>query len=165
MNHSLPYQRWAFLTFVVATLGLACHPALDAPGLPLYPNSETTRLPRSQIALVAGPIDKIDGQVVLDQGGRFELLPGCHIVELDRRVIADGNTLSGGMHFSGQFPSTIYAIRMQAGARYEILRQIYSNGIGIGSRVILTAREEQPNGAVTDLVPARSADDIKACRG
>lgn len=47
---SVPSERRAFLILAVATLGLACiHPAVDAPGVPLYPNGEATRLPRSQI--------------------------------------------------------------------------------------------------------------------
>ena len=35
---SVPYERRAFIVLAVATLGLACiHPAVDAPGVPLYP--------------------------------------------------------------------------------------------------------------------------------
>jgi hypothetical protein len=159
---SWPHQRWAVLTLAAATLALGCHPGVDAPGVPLYPNGETVRLPRSQVALVAGPIAKIDEKDVADQGGRFELLPGCHIVELDRRLIADGNTLSGGMYWTGSFPSTIYAIRAKAGNRYEIRRDILSDGAG--GRLVLSASEEAPGGAVTDLVQATSAQDITACK-
>jgi hypothetical protein len=160
---SLPYERWAFLTLAAVTLVLGCHPGVEAPGVPLYPNgSETTRLPRSEIAMVAGPIAKIDGQDVGDQGGRFELLPGCHVVELDRRMVPDGNNLSGGMYWTGQFPSTTYAIRMKAGARYDIRRDIFADGQT--GRIVLSARSEEASGAMADLVPATSEEEIAACR-
>lgn len=162
MIRSLPRQPRTFLTLAVVTLTLACHPGVDAPGVPLYPNAETTRLPRSQIALVAGPIAKIDGGEVVDQGGRFELLPGCHVVELDHRMVPDGNNLSGGMYWTGSFPSTTYAIRMKAGARYEFRRDIFADGQT--GRLVLSAREEEASGAMTDLDPAKSAEEIKACR-
>lgn len=162
MIRSVPYPRWGVLTLAVATLGLACHPGVEAPGVPLYPNGATARLPRNQVALVAGPIAKIDGQEVVDEGGRYELLPGCHVVELDRRMIADGNNLSGGMYWTGQFPNATYAIHMKAGAHYEIRREIFADGQS--GRVVLSAREEQPNGAVADLEPAKSAAEINACK-
>lgn len=164
MNRYLPppHERWVFLALAVLTLGLACYPGVEPPGVPLYPNSATTRLPRNQVALVAGPIAKIDGQEVVDQGGRYELLPGCHVVELDRRMIADGNNLSGGMYWTGQFPNATYAIHMKAGAHYEIRRDIFADGQS--GRVVLSAREEEPSGAITDLEPAKSAEEIRACR-
>jgi hypothetical protein len=155
-------QRWASLTLGLATLTLACHPAVDTPGVPLYPNGATTPLPRNQIAQVAGPIAQIDGKDVVGQGGLFDLLPGCHIVELERRLRGEGYALSSGAYWSGQFPITIYALHMKAGARYVIRREIDSDGQS--GRVILSAREEEASGATADLSPAKSAGDIKACR-
>jgi hypothetical protein len=142
---------------------ISCHPAVDTPGIPLYPNGATTRLPRNQIAQVAGPIAKVDGQDMGDQSGPFDLLPGCHIVDLDTRPPANAFALSSGTYWSGQFPPTTYAFRMKPGARYVIQRDIQTDGTGPG-RVNLSAREELPTGAVTDLLPVKSADDIKACK-
>ncbi|HZL17140.1 MAG TPA: hypothetical protein VFG23_05290 [Polyangia bacterium] len=158
----LPRGRWAFLAIAGATLPLACHLGIDAPGVPLYPNAATARLPRDQIAQVSGPIEKIDGQEVVDRGGRFELLPGCHVVELDRRMVADGNTLSGGMYWTGQFPNTIYALHLKPGARYEIRRDIFADGQT--GRLVLSATETTAEGATTDLFPAKSAEEIRSCR-
>ena len=132
-------------------------------GVPLYPNAQTTRLPREQVAQVAGPIAKIDGRDVGDQGGVFDLLPGCHVVELDRRLSADSLPLSGAVYLSGQFPVTIYALRMKPGARYAIRRDMYSDS-SAQVRVSLSAREEAATGAVTDLSPAQSANDVMACK-
>lgn len=147
----------------LAALALACHPAVDAPAVPLYPNSETMRLPRSQIAQISGPIAKIDGREVVSQGGWFELLPGCHVVELDRRDAGNDIALSSAVYVSGQFSGTIYAMRMKAGARY-IIRRDLTEGLGNTVRVVLSAREEEASGAATDLDPARSAEDLKACK-
>ena len=157
----LPY-RPVLLAFVTVTLALACRPALDAPGVPLYPNAATRRLPRSRVAQVNGPIASIDGRDLRDKGGPFDLLPGCHVVELDRRLTGASYSLDG-TYLSGQFPRTIYAIRMKASARYLIRRTIDVNSTGQGT-MILSAREEGPTGARTDLVPASSMADINACR-
>lgn len=162
MIRFLSHRCRTFLTLAVATIGVGCHPGVDAPGVPLYPNAETTRLPRGQVALVAGPIAKIDEKDVAEQGGRFELLPGCHVVELDSRMVPDGNNLSGGMYWTGSFPRTIYAIRMKAGARYEIRRDIFADGQT--GRLVLSASEEDVSGAMTELTPAKSVEDLKACK-
>jgi hypothetical protein len=165
MIRTLPRGCWAALTLAlaVALFAPACRPSGDARGVPLYPNSGTTRRLRGHVAQVMGPIATIDGRDLLGQGGWFELLPGCHVVELDSRVAADGYALSGGVYLSGQFASTTYAMRMKAGARYVIRRDL-SEGIGQTIRATLSAREEQADGTATDLVPAKSAEDIKACR-
>jgi hypothetical protein len=146
-----------------ATLALGCL-ASEPPAVPLYPNSESARLPPTQVADVLGPIGKIDGREVGGLGGRFELLPGCHVVELDRQSDNSNYSLTGAVYLTGGFPATTYALRTQAGARYIIQRQTVTEGVGATMRVVLSAREEAPGGGVTDLVPARSLDDLKACK-
>jgi hypothetical protein len=148
---------------VPATLALGCL-ASEPPAVPLYPNGETTRLPPNQVADVIGPIGKIDGREVGGMGGRFDLLPGCHLVELDRQSDNSNYSLTGGIYLTGSFPATIYALRMQAGARYFIQRQTITEGVGSTVRVALSAREEMPGGATTDLAPATSGNDLQACK-
>jgi hypothetical protein len=161
LNRSVLGACWAFLVVAVATAPLACHPGADAPGVPLYPNAAATRLPRNQVALVEGPIEKVDGQEVGDQGGRFELLPGCHVIELDRRSPADNYSLSNTSYLTGQLSTVYYAMHMMAGGRYEIRRDVVVDGQT--GRIVLSAREEAPGGAVTDLFPAKSADELRSC--
>jgi hypothetical protein len=52
---------------------------------------------------------------------------------------------------------------MKAGARY-IVRRDLAEGLGDTVRVVLAAHEEEASGAKTDLTPASSAEDLKACK-
>ena len=64
-------------------------------------NGETTRLPPNQVADLNGPIGKIDGREVNGLGGRFDLLPGCHIVELDRQSDNGSYALTSAVYITG----------------------------------------------------------------
>jgi hypothetical protein len=143
-------------------LAAACRPGAGPAAVPLYPNAAATRLPSAQVALVSGPIAKIDDKDLENQAGGFELLPGCHLVELQRQLVDDSYALTGGTYWSGQFPKTVYAIRMKAGARYVIRRDIVSDG-QVG-RVVLSAQEQAPNGMTVDLAPVQSVEEVKACQ-
>lgn len=151
-----------FLLFPAA-FALGCL-ASEPPAVPLYPNAETARLPPGQVADLVGPIGKIDGRDVSGLGGRFDLLPGCHVVELDRQSDNSSYSLTGAVYLTGSFPATTYALRMRAGSRTFIKRDIITEGVGATVRVVLSAREEAPSGTVTDLSPATSMDDVKACQ-
>jgi hypothetical protein len=61
------------------------------------------------------------------------------------------------------FRASVYALRLKAGARYVIRRDLLSDSSGQG-RMSLSAREEEPSGAATDLFPAQSAADLQACK-
>jgi hypothetical protein len=141
---------------------LACASRTGAANVPLYPNAATTRLPPNQVATVSGPIAKIDDKELEPQAVAYELLPGCHLVELDRHLAAESYALSGGVYWSGEFPQTVYALRMKAGARYAIRRDIVAEG-AVG-RVVLSAQEELPSGMTADLAPVKSVEDVKACK-
>jgi hypothetical protein len=160
----VPSPRWPTVPLAAALLVLACHPGVDPPGVPLYPNGATTRLPREQIAHVVGPVGKIDYRAVEDQGGSFDLLPGCHVVELDRRMTNESYALTGAAYVTGQFPMTVYAIQMKAGARYIIQRDVPSSEMGPIVRISLSAREEDANGRVTELSPTTSSEVIRNCK-
>jgi hypothetical protein len=158
----LPHRGAASLTLAAGALVLACAPAVESVGVPLYPNSETARLPDSEIAQVSGPIAKIDGNDVVRMSVPFELLPGCHLVELEHFLVANGFVLPRRASL-GPLPIVTYALRMKAGARYVIRRHYSADGMTPG-RILLSAREEQASGEVTDLAPAQSPADINACR-
>ncbi|HVV50022.1 MAG TPA: hypothetical protein VHO06_10220 [Polyangia bacterium] len=151
------------LALVLVPLALGCL-ASDPPAVPLYPNAAAAPLPPNQVADVMGPIGKIDGRDVSAQGGRFALLPGCHVVELDRQSDNSSYSLTGGIYLTGSHAAVTYALRMRAGGRYFIRRDTIAQGIGNSVRVVLSAREEMPGGTVTDLEPAKKLADITACK-
>jgi hypothetical protein len=160
-----PYEYRAAMILAVAALSAACLPPPgNARGVPLYPNGATARQPLEVVAQIVGPIAKIDGQEVGERGGQFELLPGCHIVELDRRIPMDNYALSNATYATGTLPITIYAIRMKPGAHYVIQRRMSETGTSQMARITLSAREETASGAVNELAPASSAQDIQACK-
>jgi hypothetical protein len=162
-----PRRTWALsisaALVALATLGTGCVGPGEPPAVPLYPNSQMTRLPPGQVAIVDGPISLVDARDVGGQGGRFELLPGCHIVELERQITGSLYGATNGMYFSGQFPRTVYALRMLPGGRYLIRRDIESS-MGATGHIVLSAREELPTGAASDLFPAKSLDEVRACK-
>jgi hypothetical protein len=153
-------QSWP-LAIVVGAVALGCATSSARSGVPLYAGAEVTRPPRSDVAEVIGPIAKVDGRDVADRGGWFELRPGCHVVELDRRPPNDVG-LSSAVYFTGQFPLTTYVLRMKPGARYVIRRQLTSDG-STGT-LSLWAGEEEASGATHDLSPMQSVDEIQACK-
>jgi hypothetical protein len=119
-------------------------------------------MPRTAVAELMGPVGKVDGRDLTEQGGTFELLPGCHVVELDRRPLNSDN-LNTHVRLSGQFPLATYAIRMKAGASYIIRRDLVSGGTGMTIRIQLWAQEQDARGNVTDLNPIKSVDEIHEC--
>jgi len=153
------------LAFVLAT---GCAPSAgEVPGYPLYSNTQV-RLPADRIAHLAGtctgaecipPIKLIDGQDVSSYGSAFDLLPGCHVVALDTNVVA-GNVY---VSWHGSSAPVVFALRMKAGDRYVIQRDIVEN-MGQEGRLVTTAREEDARGASTPIEPVKIADEIGACR-
>lgn len=160
----LPHQRRATLGLAIAmaTLALACQPSADGQAIPLYPSTRTTRLPPSQLAQLSGPIAKIDGSQVIDDGRPFELLPGCHLVEMQRLLAVNG-VFVRRTGYGPPLPVVIYALRMRAGSRY-VIRPDSHLVRGVNDPVFL-AREEQSNGTASDLMPVKSSADINACQG
>ena len=148
---------------VVLALALACQPTTTgAQTIPLYPNAATTRLPPGQLAQVSGPIAEIDGNQVIDYGRPFELLPGCHLVQMQQHLPVNGISVRRPGSF-GPLPIVIYALRMRAGARYVIRQDLHP--VGALYNPFFRAREEQANGTTIDLAPIRSPADVKACQG
>lgn len=150
--------RSTSLLLLGAALGLGC--AAEPPPVPLYPNAAQPR-PPAEVAVVEGPIQKIDGQDVNGRGTRFALLPGCHVVDLD--AATNGYSLSSGVAVTGQVQPATYALRMKPGAHYSIRRDTLTGELQT-VRVVLSAREELPGGATTDLDPIKSGEEIAACK-
>ena len=118
-----------FLGVSVAILGAGCvGPSMTSRGYPLYAGAS---LPASKVATLgvlargegrpirddaAVPIKMVDGMDVLAKGWTFELLPGCHVVELDVR--ARGPWYSGPL--VPPLVPTTFIFTMKAGYSYLV---------------------------------------------
>jgi len=158
----VPSQGAVVISLAAALLALACSAGVQPRGVPLYASASAAPVPRDTVAQLMGPIAKVDGREVIDQGGSFELLPGCHVVELDRRLNSNSYALSGGTYLTGQLPLITYALRMKAGASYIIQRNL-PDTMGPMVQIQLSAREVDASGKTTDLYPMKSAAEIHEC--
>lgn len=96
----------------------------------------------SEVAELHGIVEHVDGQRV--SGGKFALLPGCHIVRPPTKA---GESSPQGAAWT-TLPELHYSIMMVAGHRYQIaVRSGHMDGTGSG-RAMLEATETDPAGAL-----------------
>ena len=147
---------------VLAVIAVACG-HFQPTAHPLYPGPAR---PSAELARLTGPIAKVDGADVSRLGGTFALLPGCHLVEL-RRKIGEG-TVSGA--WSAEIGHLTYAFRMRAGQSYEIdVRLQHGNSESVGNATVgnvsVEAVERDASGqAVASIPPVRKSADLEACQ-
>lgn len=143
-----------------ALLGFAACASGEVRGVPLYPEGPPRT--RSDVALLIGPIETVDGKNVAAHGPMLELLPGCHIVRIGDRVghVGESETLAAVSS------SRIYAFRMRAGHTYtiEAPRRGATPSARAPNAVHTIAREENRDGHVAYVPVAMSEYDIAACR-
>jgi len=129
-----------------------------ATGYPLYPRVGPGPGP-DKVALLYGPIQTVDDQNVGGKGQSFELLPGCHVVTLQRNIGA--GTADGA--WAANVGHVVVAFQMRPGHRYSIKMEIDDASGPVGhSRLI--ARDRGPDGAVIRVPFAGSNEDILNCR-
>ena len=127
-------------------------------GVPLYPRlGDGPGLDR--VATLYGPIQTVDGQDVSRKGQTFELLPGCHVVTLQRNI---GEGSANGA-WAANLPRLTVAFEMKPAHRYAIASDMHESS-GPVSRVTIFAREKAPDGSTVRVPFARSEDDILNCR-
>lgn len=160
-----------FVGVSVAILGAGClGPSMTSRGYPLYAGAS---LPASRVAILdvlaigqgrpmrddaSVPIKMVDGVDVLAKGRTFELLPGCHVVELDVR--ARGPSYSGPL--VPPLVPTTFIFPMKAGYSYlvetEWVRDVNRYG------PILHGREQDSTGKQTaTFQPVPSAGAARQC--
>ena len=116
-------------------------------------------LGRDKIAMLHGPIQTVDDQTVAGKGQTFELLPGCHIVTLQRSI---GLGTSNGA-WAANVGRRVIAFEMRAAHTYTISIEFDDSTSPVGHYRIV-AREKAPDGTAV-LVPfARSDEDVRNCR-
>jgi hypothetical protein len=127
-------------------------------GYPLYPKLGDGPGP-DKVATLYGPIQSVDGQDVSHKGQTFELLPGCHVVTLQRNI---GEGSASGA-WAANFPPLTVAFQMKPAHRYAIASSMEDTSGPVG-RVTIFAREKAPDGSTVRVPFARSEDDILSCR-
>jgi hypothetical protein len=107
-----------------------------------------------------GPIGSVDGKDVSAQGDVFDLLPGCHIVQLH----GDMARSNGNFYWVGTVPRFVFALRMKAGHRYILRREFVQDMSSMTGRIVAFAHEEDSAGASSPLSPVQRSDDIRVCK-
>src|ERR1700690_3892244 len=141
-SRTAPWPWVATALAAAITFVTACAPAPLGPGYPLYPDPQS-RLPDDRVARLVGPIGSVDGKEVSAQGDGFDLLPGCHIVQLH----GDMARSNGNFYWVGPVPRFIFALRMKAGHRYILRREFVQDMSSTTGSIVALAREEDSAGA------------------
>jgi hypothetical protein len=147
---------------VALCCGAACITHDGGPVYPLYPSP---RLGRDRVALLLGPVATVDGAQVPANQSTFELLPRCHVVSTQTKLLAfDGSSMPNPQgEVTGTLPELFYAIDMKAGHTYAIERKVQAIG-GDSANVELTARDVAPDGQSANLAPAHTVAELVACK-
>jgi hypothetical protein len=142
-------------------------------GYPLYPESGG-RLAADQVARLstllpggAAPsggatsfIKAIDGRTVAGLDTAFELLPGCHVVETERRLVLS----SANMSWTVDLGPRAFVFHMKPGHAYTVVVEMAESGGGT-ARFSVHGTEQSPGGvqmgAVSPTDPVLAA---AACR-
>jgi len=141
---------------LVACLGGAC--GSQSVGYPLYAKVGAGPGP-DKIAMLYGPVQTVDDRDVAAKGRTFELLPGCHVVTLQRNI-GEGSATGA---WAANLPHLVVAFEMKPAHRYVISSTSPDSSAPVG-RIWLTASEKAPDGTVVRVPFARSDEDVRNCR-
>lgn len=146
----------AVALFLPALAGGAC--GTQASAYPLYAKVGTGPGP-DKVAILHGPIQTVDDQNVASKGQTFELLPGCHIVTLQKSVGAG----SANGAWAANLPHLVVAFYMKPAHRYAINTEMPDTSAPVG-RFHIFASEKAPDGTVTRVPFAGGEGDILNCK-
>jgi hypothetical protein len=103
----------------------------------------------------------VDGHDVASLGGSFELLPGCHVVQIGGRT-GQVDVMRGG--WAATLPPLTYAFRMRAGHGYVIeLQRDPTIGLGPHGTGRIVAYEQDAAGRVSYVPRVRGRAAVAAC--
>ena len=150
-------MRWVWCLGVGA---IACARLGEDRPYPLYETGPTRPMP-AQLATLHGPIAAVDGQKVTGKGKTFALLPGCHIVTLQRNVGAADSNANGA--WAGTLPPLAVAFKMRPAHTY-LVNVRFEETSGPYGHMRIDARERDPQGQTSPVPWIRSNADIDECR-
>lgn len=133
----------------------------SARGIPLYDSAGPVR-ERNSVSILMGQVTVVDDKPVDSGGAAFELLPGCHVVEIGGRVGRVDPRFGGWV---ATLRPLTYAFRMRAGHSYSIeVEREPSLGLGPKGNARIIAFDRDPNGDGRAVPSAHNPEDIAACR-
>ena len=163
------------IVLVVAAVQAGCMTAAtETRGYPLYPESGV-RPPSTEVAKLsaslpggASPsggsatfIKAVDGRDVSTLDTAFELLPGCHVVVTESRLLVANEAVS----WSGEIGPRTFAFEMKPGFSYTVVVEL-AERMGGSAGVSVYGVEEDPWGAQTmTIAPLAPGAEAGACRG
>jgi hypothetical protein len=122
----------------------------------LYPNPEQPRAPQ-EVARLVGPIGIVDGRDVSRLGKSFALQPGCHHVQLAKKV-AEVNTVGPTAYVATLPPDVTYALDMRASHTYEFEVHVRGNTGPTTTDAFVSAWDRDADGHATPIPePAANA--------
>ena len=139
---------------------MACAPLGEDRPYPLYEAGSIHPAP-TELATLHGPIATVDGQQVTGKGKTFALLPGCHIVTLQRNVGAADSNANGA--WAGTLPPLAVAFRMRPSYKYLVSVR-FEETSGPYGQMHIDARERDPQGQTSAVPWIRSSADVDECR-
>jgi hypothetical protein len=148
--------RGAAVCFPVL-LAMACG-TQGAAGYPLYAKAGPGP-GADKVAMLYGPVQTVDDLDVAGKGQTFELLPGCHVVTLQKNV---GEGTANGA-WAANLPHLVVAFEMKPAHRYVISVDVPDSSAPVG-RMYIMAREKAPDGTVVRVPFARGDEDILNCK-
>jgi hypothetical protein len=118
-----------------------------------------------ELAILSGPVAKVDGIDVSSRAASFSLLPGCHVVTLQSQIGEGG--VSGA--WSTDIRRRVFAFRMKAGHGYSIDVRLLPGNHSVGTAnvggVKVVAIEQDSQGKrIATIPPASGEADIEACQ-
>ncbi|HVY30812.1 MAG TPA: hypothetical protein VHB79_29840 [Polyangiaceae bacterium] len=153
------FSRRALPVLGLLSLGLLTGCIRTARGQQLYGGPQ---LPEERVARLVGPIERVDGNSVPAGVGTFELLPGCHLVQIGGSMGSFKSAPESG--WSATVPREVYAFPMRAGRSYSITFEpepaLGMRSVGFGR---IVAREDDGAGHHKVLRPAHTREDVNEC--
>ena len=162
----------AGLTALVATGGCVGAPNASR-GYPLYAAADGARLPLDRVARLSASlplggapggggtafIKAVDGRDVSTLDSLFELAPGCHVVETERRFVLANDRMT----WHGELAGGAFVVDAKPGYEYIVTVELME-GMGSTGRLAVYVVEQAPGGKRSAPMQAVSASEAaKAC--
>jgi hypothetical protein len=105
-------------------------------------------------------IKAVDGQTVSGLATAFELLPGCHVVETESRLVVSNMNIA----VTVDAPTRTFVFQMKPGYEYLVVVEM-SEPAGATVRLAVYGVEQDPAGTRTGVVaPVTPAAAAQACK-